>query len=41
MTGRLEIITGPMFAGKTTEMLRRLVGLKKAGMNVYVHEPCG
>ena len=34
LTGRLEIITGPMFAGKTTEMLRRLVALKQAGMKV-------
>ena len=34
MIGRLEIITGPMFAGKTTEMLRRLVALKEAGMSV-------
>ena len=24
MAGKIEVITGPMFSGKTTELLRRL-----------------
>lgn len=30
----IDIITGPMFSGKTTELLRRLTILKEAGLNV-------
>ena len=29
--GRIELIIGPMFAGKSTEMLRRLTRLEIAG----------
>lgn len=32
--GKLEIIAGPMFAGKTTETLRRLVAFSKTGLKV-------
>lgn len=30
----IDIITGPMFSGKTTELLRRLTILKEAGLKV-------
>ena len=32
--GRLEIICGPMFAGKTTELMRRLTAARDAGLRV-------
>lgn len=38
MTGRLEIVTGPMFSGKTTELIRRLCINSLSGLNaVYVN----
>lgn len=32
--GRLEVICGPMFAGKSTELIRRLVEASEAGLEV-------
>lgn len=34
--GRIEVITGPMFAGKTEELLRRVRRAEIAGLNVRV-----
>jgi thymidine kinase len=39
MTGRLDVITGPMFAGKTSALLRRLTTLREAGRNVAAFKP--
>jgi thymidine kinase len=39
MKGKIEVITGPMFAGKTTELLRRLERYSLAGKNVVVCKP--
>ncbi|NPV80720.1 MAG: hypothetical protein HPY52_10670 [Firmicutes bacterium] len=40
MAGRIELITGPMFAGKTTELCRRLDWREKEGYNVpYIRVP--
>ncbi len=36
LAGQIEAISGPMFAGKTTELIRRLRGAKAAGLNVLV-----
>ena len=36
---RLEVITGPMFSGKTEELLRRLHRAEIAGKIVYVVKP--
>jgi thymidine kinase len=36
MTGRIEVIWGPMFAGKTTELLRRFERHVLAGQNVLL-----
>lgn len=38
-TGRLEVLVGPMFAGKTTELLRRVVEAEKNGEKVRVYKP--
>lgn len=40
-TGRLEVICGPMFAGKTTELLRRLREAHIAGLRVLAVKPRG
>ncbi len=37
--GRLEVICGPMFAGKTTELLRRLAEAGRAGGRVAAFKP--
>ena len=36
---RLEVITGPMFSGKTEELLRRIHRAEIAGKTVYVAKP--
>lgn len=37
--GKIEIITGPMFSGKTTELMRRLERYTLAGKNVILFKP--
>ena len=37
--GRLEVICGPMFAGKTTELLRRLAEAHAGGQRVAAFKP--
>lgn len=37
--GRLEVLCGPMFAGKTTELIRRLRGARDAGLDVLAVKP--
>ncbi len=37
--GWIEVITGPMFAGKTEELLRRVKRLEYANMNIVVFKP--
>ena len=39
MKGSLEVITGPMFSGKTEELLRRLKRVEIAGQNCAVFKP--
>lgn len=39
MPGRLEIICGPMFAGKSTELIRRLREGQNAGMTAVAFKP--
>jgi len=39
MPGRIEVITGPMFAGKTTELLRRLERYVIAGKSFCAFKP--
>lgn len=39
MAARLEVIAGPMFSGKTEELIRRLVREQIAGRNVVVVKP--
>ncbi len=39
MPGRLEVICGPMFAGKTTELVRRLLSAQAAGESVIAVKP--
>lgn len=39
LTGWIEIITGPMFAGKSEELLRRINRLKYAKKNFLVFKP--
>lgn len=39
MTGRLEVITGPMFSGKSEELMRRLRRLQIAGYTVGLFKP--
>ncbi len=37
--GRLEVITGCMFAGKTEELLRRIERARIAGKNIFLAKP--
>ena len=37
--GWIEVITGPMFAGKTEELLRRVKRLEYAKQNIVVFKP--
>lgn len=37
--GKLELIVGPMFAGKTTELIRRIMEARKDGECVEVYKP--
>ncbi len=37
--GRLEVVCGPMFAGKSTELIRRLVQASEAGLEVLGVKP--
>src|SRR4051794_22643128 len=39
MTGRLEVICGPMFSGKSEELMRRLRRAQIAGYNVGLFKP--
>lgn len=39
MTGRLEVIVGPMFSGKSEELMRRLRRAQIAGKSVVVFKP--
>lgn len=39
MAGRLAVITGPMFSGKSTELLRRVKRAQRAGIRVVVLKP--
>lgn len=39
MSGRLEVICGPMFSGKTEELMRRLRREQIAGRSVVVFKP--
>ena len=39
MPGRLEVICGPMFAGKTTELVRRLLDAQTRGESVMAIKP--
>jgi thymidine kinase len=39
MVGRLEVITGPMFAGKTEELLRRVERARIARKNAVLFKP--
>lgn len=40
-TGRLEVIRGCMFSGKTTELIRRVELARSAGASVLVFKPAG
>ena len=37
--GRLEVICGPMFAGKTTELMRRLLDAQRCGERIVAIKP--
>lgn len=37
--GRLEVLCGPMFAGKSTELLRRLAAARAVGLTVAAFKP--
>jgi len=39
ITGRLEVVCGPMFAGKTTELIRRLSAAAGAGAQAQAWKP--
>ena len=39
IAGRIEVITGPMFAGKTEELIRRIRRLQYAEQNIVVFKP--
>lgn len=39
MSGKLELFIGPMFSGKSTELIRRIRLLKKINKNVLVLKP--
>lgn len=38
--GQLEVIAGPMFAGKSSELLKRLLFIEHSGKKVLVLKPC-
>ena len=38
--GRVEVLCGPMFSGKTTELLRRMSAARAEGVNVALVGPC-
>lgn len=38
--GRLAVVVGPMFAGKTTELTRRVRRWQRAGLTVVCLKPC-
>ena len=38
-TGWIEVICGPMFSGKTEELIRRLIRAKIAKQNVTIFKP--
>lgn len=38
--GKLEVISGPMFAGKSSELLKRLLFLEHSGKNILALKPC-
>jgi len=38
--GRVEVLCGPMFSGKTTELLRRMSAARAGGVNVALVGPC-
>lgn len=40
MSGNLEIIIGPMFSGKSTEIIRRIRLLQKIDKKIIVVKPC-
>ena len=37
--GKLEVISGPMFAGKSSELLKRLLFLEHSGKKVLAIKP--
>ena len=37
--GKLEVIAGPMFAGKSSELLKRLLFIEHGGHKVLVLKP--
>ena len=39
MSGKLELIIGPMFSGKSTELIRRIRLLQKIDKKVLVTKP--
>ncbi len=39
MAGKIEVITGPMFSGKTTELLRRLERYTLSKKSYYAVKP--
>ena len=39
MSGKIEAISGPMFAGKTTELIRRLTRAEISGKEIIVFKP--
>lgn len=38
--GQLEVIAGPMFAGKSSELLKRLLFLEHSGKRILAIKPC-
>jgi thymidine kinase len=38
--GKLEVIAGPMFAGKSSELLKRLLFLEHCGKKILALKPC-
>lgn len=38
--GSIEVICGPMFAGKTEELIRRIKRLEYAKKNILIFKPC-
>ncbi len=39
MLGRIDVVTGPMFSGKSEELIRRLVRKQIAGQEIRVYKP--